>query len=178
MDFSMPSQATLFAELPAPAIDDLDLSAYGVLRHFAAGARRARLLNFLSAMDQADHWAVDFADGPAAPSFDLQLYLQDLADCVKTSAAVLHQVPGEFAALLAQLTSTRCLYLIRYVAQHNGQFLDTLAALIEAAGDDQPQLAVIRQRFETFSRAQLLGEIFSAQRLHRIASIMENYKDE
>lgn len=173
----MPSQATLFAGPPHLPIDELDLSAHGVLQHFA-GSRRARLLNFLAAMDQSDHWAVDFAADAAPPSFDLQLYLQELADCVKASAPMLHLVPAELATLLAQLTSGRSLYLIRYVAQHNAQFLDALAAVLEGAGDDQPRLAVLRQRFDTFNRAELLGEIFSSQRLHRIASIMENYKDE
>lgn len=179
----MLSQATLFAGQPAALFDErdereeLDLSAHGVLRHFAA-LRRARLLNFLDAMDQSDHWAVDFAADAAPPSFDLQLYLQELADCVKASSAVLHLVPAELAALLAQLTSARSLYLIRYVARHNEQFLDALAAALERAGDDQPALAVLRQRFDAFCRAELLGEIFSSQRLHRIASIMENYKDE
>ena len=175
MEISMPSQATLFAGQPAAPIDELDLSAHGVLRHFA-GARRARLLNFLAAMDRSDHWAVDFAAG--APSFDLQLYLQELADCVKASAPVLHRAPAELATLLAQLTSGRSLYLVRYVAQRNAHFLDALASVLEGAGDDQPQLAVLRQRFDSYNRAELLGEIFSRQRLHRIASIMENYKDE
>ena len=173
----MPSQATLFAGQPAAPIDELDLSAHGVLRHFAAG-RRARLLNFLAAMDRADHWAVDYAADASPPSFDLQLYLQELADCVKASSAVLHLVPAELAALLAQLTSARSLYLIRYVAQRNAQFLDALAAVLDGAGDDQPRLAVLSQRFDTYNRAELLGEIFSSQRLHRIASIMETYKDE
>ncbi len=111
-------------------------------------------------------------------AFDIQLYLQDLSRFVAASSEVLHRVPREFAEVLAHLTTTRCMYLIRYVSQNNPDFLDGLAFLIESDGGSDPNLVAIRRRFEAFSKARLLGEIFSGKRLHRIVSIMGSYTDE
>lgn len=167
-----------FADVKIPPIDDLDLTAHGVFQHFVASGRRGQLLTFLMALDRLDQWAVDYSEMTSPQAFDIQLYLQDLARLVEASSLVLHRVTREFSEVLAHLTTTRCMYLIRYVAQVNPKFLDGLAFLIESEGDANPNLAAIRRRFEAFSKARLLGEIFSGKRLHRIVSIMGSYTDE
>jgi hypothetical protein len=164
------------ADTPVPLIDSLDLSRDGVLKHFAASGRRGQLLTFLMALDGFDKWAVDFE--AQSPPQDVQLYLRDLSQFIATVAVILHRVPREFAEVLAYLTTTRCMYVIRYVSQHNTQFLDQLAFLIGSGADSDPNLATIRRRFETFSRARLLGEIFSGKRLSRIVSIMRSDSNE
>lgn len=166
------------ADVAIPQIGELDLTAHGVFQHFVSSGRRGQLLTFLLALDRLDKWAVDFNEMTSPQAFDIQLYLQDLGRFVAASAVVLHRVPREFAEVLAHLTTTRCMYLIRYVAQNNPQFLDSLAMLIEAGGATEPNLVAIRRRFEAFSKARLLGEIFSGKRLHRIVSIMGSYADE
>lgn len=171
----MSAGATLFAELPACAIREPDLSAHGLLQHFAASSRRARLLGFLAAMDQQDHWATDYA---VPLPFDLQRYLQALTVAVQAAPALPHHAAAAWGDLLAQLTSSRSLYLVRYIAERDEKFLDSLGRLLETAASDAPHLAVLRQRFDAFSKAQLLGEIFSTQRLQRIASIMGTYTDD
>lgn len=176
--FRMADSHESLAELPIPPIDDLDLTAHGVFQHFVANGRRGQLLTFVLALDRLDRWAVDYNEMTSPKKFDIQLYLQDLGDFVQASAAVLHRVPREFAEVLAHLTTTRCMYLIRFVSQHNKQFLDTLAFLIETEGGRSPSLSAIRRRFEAFSKARLLGEIFSGKRLNRIVSIMGSYRDE
>jgi hypothetical protein len=174
---SMADQMPL-VEPHIPQIDELDLTAHGVLQHFVSSGRRGQLLTFLLALDRLDKWAVDFNEMTSPQAFDIQLYLQDLSQFVGASTAVLHCVPREFAEVLAHLTTTRCMYLIRYVAQGNPQFLDNLAFLIESEGEVDPNLAAIRRRFEAFSKARLLGEIFSGKRLTRIVSIMGSYTDD
>lgn len=166
------------ADVPIPQIDELDLTAHGVFQHFVASGRRGQLLTFLLALDRLDKWAVDFNEMTSPQAFDIQLYLQDLSRFVAASSEVLHRVPREFAEVLAHLTTTRCMYLIRYVSQNNPDFLDGLAFLIESDGGADPNLVAIRRRFEAFSKARLLGEIFSGKRLHRIVSIMGSYTDE
>lgn len=132
----------------------------------------------LPLLDARDSWAVDFAMAGSRPAPALTLFLKELAAGVPAAAPVLHKVPREMAQLLARLTSTRCMALVAYIAQHNKQFLDSLAFLIETDGDVDPALAAIRRRFEAITKARLLGEIFSGERLHRIHSIMESYTDE
>lgn len=164
--------------IPKIAPDEFDLTAHGVFQHFVSSGRRGQLLTFLLALDRLDRWAVDFEEHSSPQAFEVQLYLNDLGEFVKASASVLHRVPREFGELLAHLTTTRCMYLIRYVGQHNPKFLDELASLLDGDVGANSDLAAIKRRFEAFSRARLLGEIFSGQRLSRIISIMGSYSDE
>lgn len=170
--------APIVADIEIPPITSPDLTAQEVFQHFVASQKRAQLLTFLLALDRFDKWAVDFNEMTSPQVFDIQLYLQELASFVESSAKVLHRVPREFTEVLAHLTTTRCIYLIRYVAQKNPEFLDQLTYLIELDDGGDPNVAAIRRRFEAFSKARLLGEIFSGQRLSRIVSIMGSYKDE
>ncbi|MFK0093901.1 type IV secretion protein IcmW [Pseudomonas sp. NPDC090592] len=160
-----------------PPIDQLDLTAHGVLGHFAKSSRNAQMVKFLVSMDRLDRWAVDFDEDAPAQQFEIQLLMQELQSFVETYARVLHQVPQAFAELLAHLTSSRCMYLARYAAQHNDAFNAALAPLL--AGDlSQPgDLAAFRRRLDAFSKAHLLSEIFSAERLREISQIMESYAD-
>jgi len=158
-----------------PVIESLSLTAHGVLGHFAQSTRNAQLLSFLLALDRVDRWAVDFDEDQAANTLDIQLFLQELHEFVESSLPVLHRVPEEFAELLAHLTTTRCMYLIRFVGQRNESFLDELASLIDRGAAASPSVAAIQRRFEAFSKARLLGEIFSGKRLTRITQIMGSY---
>ena len=49
---------------------------------------------------------------------------------------------------------------------------DQLEKLLAEAGSDERLILVVRRRLEAFTKAQLLGEIFSSSRLERIKSIM------
>lgn len=156
-----------------PQITHLDLTAHAVFQHFASTGKRGQLLAFLLALDRYDDWTVDFKETTSPNAFDIQYYLQELSTFVAESATVLHRVPHELAEVLAHLTTTRCMYLIRYIGQQNPEFLDSLAKLLEQHGNDA-HVAAIRRRFEAFSKARMLGEIFSGKRLSRIVSIMGN----
>lgn len=169
---------SMLSTLPIPPIESLDLTAVGVLRHFADSGRRAQLVNYLVALDRADQWAVDFNEMSSPDSMQVQLFLQDLSRFVESSADVLHRVPLPVAELLSHLTTTRCMYLIRYISQSNPDFLDNLAFLIESNSAGNADLAAIRRRFEAFSKGRLLGEIFSGKRLERIVSIMGSYGED
>lgn len=160
-----------------PRIESLDLTAHSVLAHFAKSSRNVQLLNFLMALDRVDKWAVDFEREDAGQEFEVQLLLEDMQRFVVESAPVLHRVPREFADLLSQLTTSRCMYLVRYVGQQNAAFVPMLATLLESESGSSPNVAAVRRRFEAFSRSQLLGEIFSAARLHEINQIMGSYAD-
>lgn len=155
----------------------LDLSMPGVVRHFGGDDATRQLQPWLQALDRQDRWAVDFG-GPSSPqAADVQRCLELAAHLVDTCVGVLHRVPKEFAEVLAHLTTSRCMYLVRHVSQRNLQFFESLAFLIASDGA-RPDVALIRSRFDAFSKAQRLGEIFSSQRLHRIVSIMGSYTDE
>ena len=159
------------------AIASLDLTQHSVLAHFARTTKNVQLLNFLLALDRVDRWAVDFNESESAQSFDIQLYMQDLQRFVESSLPVLHKVPREFAEVLSHLTTTRCMYLLRFVSQHNEAFLENLGNLLAADSAASPDVAAIKRRLEAFSKARMLGEIFSGKRLNRIVKIMGGYSD-
>lgn len=161
----------------APAIDQLDLTTKGVLGHFAQEPCSSELMGLLMSMDKLDNWAVDQDQYGGPDQFDLQLLMQEILAFVETYSSALHYEPQLFAELLAHLTSTRCTYLYRYVAQHNVAFCQALPPLL-AGGAQQPmELRVLQQRLEAFGKARLLSEIFSSERLREISQIMENYAD-
>ena len=157
--------------------DKLDLTSHGVLGHFAKSSHNVQLLNFLMALDRVDRWAVDYAEDTSAQPFELQLLMQEVQAFVETYALVLHRVPQPFAELLAQLTSSRCMYLVQYLAQRNEAFTGSLGALLGDAAVQSADLSVLRSRLDVFSKAHLLSEVFSGQRLREISQIMESYAD-
>lgn len=160
-----------------PEIGTLDLTSHGVLGHFAKSTRNVQLLTFLLALDRVDRWAVDYNEDQSPKAFEIQLFMQDLQRFVESSLPVLHRVPGEFSDILAHLTTTRCMYLIRFVGQRNEEFLEKLGFLLEEGAEASPNIAAVRRRLEAFSKAKLLGEIFSGKRLTRITQIMGSYSD-
>lgn len=160
-----------------PEIEMIDLTSHGVLAHFAKLTRNIQLLNFLLALDRVDRWAVDYNESESPKALEIQLFIQDLQRFVEASLPVLHRVPREFVDILSHLTTTRCMYLIRFVGQHNDDFLERLGFLLEEEAGKSPDVAAVRRRLEAFSKAQLLGEIFSGKRLTRILQIMGSYSD-
>lgn len=158
-------------------IAELDLTRYGVLGQFARSTRNPRLMQFLLALDRVDRWAVDFDEEHSERVFDVRAFVHDLQSFVDASVPVLHRVPREFADILAHVTTTRCIYLLRFVGERNNQFVDALARLLEADGAQSANIAAVRRRLEAFSKARLLGEIFSGRRLTRIMQIMGSYAD-
>jgi hypothetical protein len=130
----------------------------------------------LLALDRLDRWAVDFGEGVTGDTFDVQLFLLELGALVESSFTMLHRVPREFSEILAHLTTTRCLYLVRELSRRNPLFLDSLTAALSVPNGDV-NLCAIRRRFEAFERAQLLGEIFCEERLQRIVSVMGSHRD-
>lgn len=163
--------------VPIPEIETFDLTSYSVLAHFAKSTRNVQLLNFLLSLDRVDTWAVDYNESESPKALEIQLFIQDLQRFVESSMSVLHRVPQEFADILCHLTTTRCMYLIRFVAQRNDDFLERLGFLLEEEAGQSPNVAAVRRRLEAFSRAKLLGEIFSGKRLTRILQIMGSYSD-
>ncbi len=163
--------------VPIPEIETLDLTSHSVLTHFAKSTRNVQLLNFLLALDRVDKWAVDYNEPESPNALEIQLFVQDLQRFVEDSLPVLHRVPREFADILSHLTTSRCMYLIRFVGQHNDEFLERLGFLLEAEAGQSPNVAAVRRRLEAFSKAKLLGEIFSGKRLTRILQIMGSYSD-
>jgi hypothetical protein len=160
-----------------PEIKHLDLDIASVWRHFQSAD--SGLLHFLITLDRLDTWAVDFNEMASEKSLEIQAYLVELGQLVRSSASVLHTVPQELAHLLAHLTSSRCLYLIRYVSQQNPSFLGKLEELmLESVGSDHSDLTTLNRRFFAFEKAKVLSEIFSASRLMRIASIMQRYRSQ
>ncbi len=155
----------------------LDLSSHGVLGHFARSTRNPRLLTFLMALDRVDRWAVDFDEAESPSSIEIQMFLRDLERFVESSLPVLHRVPTEFGDMLAHLTSSRCLYLVQKVSEHGEGFFDALSLLLQGEDGASAGISTVKRRLDAFSRAKLLGEIFSHGRLTRIMKIMGSYSD-
>ena len=70
------------------------------------------------------------------------------------------------------MRSSRCLYLLKRASEQNEALGDQLEKLLGEATAEDSLILVVRRRLEAFTKAQLIGEIFSSSRLERIKSIM------
>jgi hypothetical protein len=160
------------------SLQECDLTAQRVMEHFGTIDRHGRVLTFVLALDRMDRWAVDFAELTSPHDFQLQLFLSELARFVHTASAALHRAPAEFAEVLAHLTTSRCLYVMRYLAQRSPHFLEALGDRLESdAAATNLNLLAVRRRLDALERAKLLSEIFSPERLRRIIAIMGKHTE-
>ena len=151
----------------------VDLSGYGVMASFARGEYSARMLAFLMRLDAVDTWAVDFKEDEAANSLEIKAFVGSLQSFLNSGA--LDGLGGgasqAYLQLLGGLRTSRCLYLLRETMERNPILADELERLLARSDSDQ-LVSVVARRLEAFTKAQLLGRIFSTERLERIKSIM------
>ncbi|ANN80891.1 hypothetical protein BAU07_26600 (plasmid) [Bordetella flabilis] len=164
------------------AIRELDLDSQSVLSHFVAGASggdAARTLNFLLGLDGVDRWAVDYREHTLSSedSMLLRAFIGNLQHVMQEHAAVLDHLVDPLVTLLAGLTTSRCMLILRYLAQKNDRFIEQLASTLESTSRDDVMVSTVRHRLVVFERAQMLGRIFSGARLLRIMQIMGSYRD-
>lgn len=169
------------ALLDGALITELDLDSQSVLAHFVQGGGDdiARTLNFLLGLDSVDRWAVDFGEHKRvdADAIHLRSFIGKLERVMRENAPVLDHLVDPLVSLLAGLTTSRCMMILRYLAQKNDRFIDRLAQTLEASGKDDLLVSTVRRRLIAFERAEMLGRIFSGVRLLRIMQIMGSYRD-
>lgn len=158
-------------------IKHLDLSGHNVIGHFAQATKDVHFLKFLMSLDHVDRWAVDYEKEFGKQSFEIKLLLEEIQQFVDTSAQVLHLVPKEFADVISYLTTSRCMYLLRFVAHRNELFVDALGDVLDSQATGSVAVGTLKRRLEAFAKARMLGEIFSGARLTRITRIMGSYTD-
>lgn len=150
----------------------VDLSSYNVTASFARRQFSGRMMTFLMRLDAVDTWAVDHKEDEAPNALEIKAFIGQLQAFLNSGAmAGLDAAPKEYLELLGGLRSSRCLYLLRETMERNPALADELERLL-AMPDTSQLVAVVKRRLEAFMKAQLLGEIFSAERLMRIKTIM------
>ena len=158
----------------ASAEAPIDLSSYAIMSSFARSAQSARIPAFLDRMDAQDGWAVDFREDESAEVLKVKALVRDLQRMLNGGGMLrLRAAPREFLELLGGLRTSRCLYLLKMAGERDPGLGAVLEELLSVAPPSDRLLAVVRQRIEVFTKAQLLGDVFSSSRLERIKSIME-----
>lgn len=156
----------------------IDLHGYNIMASFARAHHSERMLAFLMRLDAVDSWAVDYKEDEAANALEVKAFVAQLQSFLNADAFTsLDAAPKQYLQLLGGLRSSRCLYLLREAMERNPALAVELERLLGSA-DQDVLVAVVRRRLEAFNKAQLLGEIFSAERLERITSIMGAKQDE
>lgn len=169
-------------EAPSAPIDAIDLSEFGVLGHFLRRSESPRLVQYLSSLDGQDSWAVDYCLGVpstnAGERFEVMAFLQQLEKAVAAHTADFHRATEPFALLMARLTTARSVYVLRFITEKNEAFAERLGKLLSSERVAKSVgLSVLNRRLQALGHAQLLAEIFSAQRLNHIMQIMGSYAD-
>lgn len=151
----------------------VDLSGYAIMSNFARSTQSARMLAFLLRIDGVDGWAVDFKEDEAPNALEIKAFVTQLQSFLNAGGmSSLHAAPREFLELLGGMRSSRCLYLLKRASEQNEELGNQLEKLLGEATTDDRLILVVRRRLEAFTKAQLIGEIFSSSRLERIKSIM------
>jgi len=153
-------------------IDVLDLRFHGVFSHFTQSTCNLKMINFLMSLDQVDKHAVDYNEIESGEKFEIQLFMQELQGFIENNLSVLNFIPHELIDILCQLTSTRCIYLLHFIKQHNREFFNELMELLNNTTTQSASAIVLRRRLDVFNKAQQLCKIFSGKRLTQIIKIM------
>lgn len=155
------------------AAASIDLSGYAVMANFARSTNSARMLAFLLRIDSVDGWAVDFKEDEAPNALEIKAFVSELQAFLNDGGMEsLQAAPREFLELLGGLRSSRCLYLLKVASEQNPELADQIEGLLGQATVSDRLVLVVRRRIEAFTKAQLLGEIFSSSRLERIKTAM------
>jgi hypothetical protein len=162
---------------PIPLISPLDLSSSGVIRHFAQSTRNVALLNFLVRMDEVDRWAVDYNELSSPKAIEIGAYVDQVRQFVEEFGDVVDRLPEPFTEVLAHLTTSRCLVLLRAMSQRNPAFLHRLTELIDVPSGASLAAKTVQRRIVAAYKAELLSEIWSNGRLELINRIMRSYRD-
>lgn len=151
----------------------LDFNHNHVLRSLADTTNSVKTLTYLLDMNRADCWAVDYQN---TVNFEVEKFLSNLAQLMEAHVEKLHLCPDELAEFLAYLTTTRSLFLMKFVALKNKEFMPALLKRMEAPeSSPKASFVILRARMNALGRAQLLGQIFSDDRLQYIACLMQHY---
>lgn len=155
----------------------VDLDRNRILADFAKSQNSERMVALLMRIDDADKWTVDFKQEESENPFDIVAFIHHLQFFLNNSGLeALNAAPREFLELLGGLRSSRCLYLLKVIGEHAPGLAETLEKHLfeinEPASESDRLILVVRRRVEAFTKAQLLGEIFSNERLERVKSLM------
>lgn len=154
--------------------DDLNLGRSEVLRYFSSMAgNRAGVLGFIQNMDRVDRWAVDHQEFDCPGSASIAFLLSRVQTVISKNVSVIDQVPRELLGVLAHLTTSRCVFLFHYITHRNAKVLSAIVS-VESQLDDAGRidLLTLQRRIVALERAQILGDIFSQERLAEVSAIM------
>ena len=132
-----------------------------------------QIIQFVLSLDEIDHWALDHDSLGQRSNHDSQLLLNHIENLVSKYAEVFDQTPSDVIRLLAHLTTSRCVYLLNHMAARN----DHLMTAIDSVGPELDEdfgidWMTLQRRRQALSRALLLEDVFSSNRLGEIVSIL------
>ena len=173
-------------EEAAPVVVPLDLSDKGLLAYYAQIDNPATMQHMLS-LDDADEWAFDyagFADAHPDPETSALIRACEstcrLLAGLSDEAPLAHDLLAETVRVLGHVTTSRSINIINYLGQQFPTFVRRVAAygrdVIDGAlAADEDLLAcahTIAERLSAMRNAEVLSDMFSAERLEAIAVLL------
>lgn len=160
----------------APKATSLDLSRAAIYRFFFLDQGHGSFVNYLQSMDSQDDWAVDFGtitpEAAADPALDA--LLEKLQRTISQNTIALHDGVELLVTIMSHLTTSRCMYLLRYISDNNDDFVTSFSHYLEAQSAHSADALALLRRVEAFYRAEMLSKIFSESRLTRIVRILRS----
>lgn len=154
-------------------MSDIKLSKDNVINFFDEKDSNGQVSKFIRKLDSADNWAADFSD--TKDCFEL---INEVEDVFAQYGDALHINPDTVLYILANITTSRCLYLIDEISVKYPLLFESLAKRIDIYQKNDSLLEtmppdVVKQRFDVVERARLLNVIYNTDVYQRIFKLIE-----
>lgn len=153
-----------------------DLSLANVRDYFIDDNVSQPLRRFVEKLDSVDHWTFDFSEDSEA----VKAAIADIEVVFNRYCNVFHLFPEKVIFILANITSSRCFYLIEYLCSVNPSFANELEKILSLSQrkheseDDISARDVLLQRLQVIERTKLLEKVYSKARYESIIRIMKS----
>lgn len=150
----------------------IKLSKENVINFFDVKDSDGKVSKFIRKLDSADNWAADFSD--TTECFEL---IKEVEDIFAQYGDALHINPDTVLYILANITTSRCLYLIDEISIKHPMLFESLAGKIDEFQNLTSSVEtlppdVVKQRFDVVERARLLDAIYNTDVYKRIFKIL------
>lgn len=156
--------------------DVIDTSVAGVVRFFLSMTDDKRAIDYLLAMDAQDEWVVD-REETAHRDPVVQSALHLLTDVTQHTVHFTLDMTVQFLALLGALTTSRSIYIYRWVCQKNPHFVVMVErCLLEYRNTTDANAVLVNtmmRRIIVLNTAVLSLKIYTEERMNNIIKILQ-----
>lgn len=150
----------------------IDLRRESVNDFLISSEKQKSILDFIKKLDSSDEWTIDFQDDEESQEVirEMELVFSDYGH-------VLHLHPEKIIYFISNLTTSRCLFIIKVIGDRFPELLKSIeSSLLRHTRENESDVCspadIVVQRFDVVDRARLLQTIYSVEVYQRITKLL------